>query len=256
RVALRVKKPLESNEQVISFVKDEEKAQIYLADNKLFTFDFVYPPYSTQQHVYESSILPLLDTFIEGKNITVLAYGQAGSGKTYSLGTGLEMNVKDQGIIQRFTNSLFKRMIEYSSKSLGRVSFEISVSYIEVVDNEDVKDLLNEPTNQVVHPFDTTTSAGSDYPSIREDVQGNIVWTGIKVNSVNDVLSFLKKKTQSRTDMMNTPSSSSFIFSIILEQHVENDDTLVENDIPTHLVSKFHFVDLASSQSVRETSLL
>ncbi|KAG2230793.1 hypothetical protein INT48_006815, partial [Thamnidium elegans] len=174
---------------------------------------------------------------------------QAGSGKTYSLGTGLEMNVKDQGIIQRFTNSLFKRMIEYSSKSLGRVSFEISVSYIEVVDNEDVKDLLNEPTNQVVHPFDTTTSAGSDYPSIREDVQGNIVWTGIKVNSVNDVLSFLKKKTQSRTDMMNTPSSSSFIFSIILEQHVENDDTLVENDIPTHLVSKFHFVDLASSQS-------
>ncbi|KAG2231028.1 hypothetical protein INT48_006359 [Thamnidium elegans] len=66
RVALRVKKPLESNEQVISFVKDEEKAQIYLADNKLFTFDFVYPPYSTQQHVYESSILPLLDTFIEG----------------------------------------------------------------------------------------------------------------------------------------------------------------------------------------------
>lgn len=65
RVALRVRKPLESNEQVISFVKDEE-AQICLAENKLFTFDFVYPPCSTQQHVYESSILPLLDTFIEG----------------------------------------------------------------------------------------------------------------------------------------------------------------------------------------------
>lgn len=52
--------------------------------------------------------------------------------------------------------------------------------------------------------------------------------------------------------MMNASSSSSFIFSIILEQHVESDDILVDNDIPTYLVSKFHFVDLASSQSVRE----
>lgn len=74
---------------------------------------------------------------------------------------------------------------------MGTVSFEISVSYLELVDNEHVKDLLNAPTNQV-HPFDTS-SAGSDHPSIREDVQGNIVWTGIKVNSVNDVLRYTQK---------------------------------------------------------------
>lgn len=43
----------------------------------------------------------------------------------------------------------------------------------------------------------------------------------------------------------------SSLFSIILEQHIGNEDmiTLVENDIPTtdkHIISKFNFVHLAS----------
>lgn len=65
-----------------------------------------------QIEVYENSVLPVIDSFLEGYNATVLAYGQAsiyaytyniyidnnqtGSGKTFTMGTGLEVSQDDQ----------------------------------------------------------------------------------------------------------------------------------------------------------------
>lgn len=70
-MALRVRPLFKSQDtnddeqSIISFVKDEP--QIYIgSDNTSFTFDCVYSPQSTQEQVYKSSIIPLLDRFIEG----------------------------------------------------------------------------------------------------------------------------------------------------------------------------------------------
>jgi hypothetical protein len=65
-VALRVRPLFENqwNQDCISFVQDEP--QIYIGLDRSFTFDFVYPPSSTQEELYNGSILPLLDRFTEG----------------------------------------------------------------------------------------------------------------------------------------------------------------------------------------------
>lgn len=144
-MALRVRPLFEKEnndwtEECISYVHDEP--QIYIGQNRSFTFDFVYPPNLTQEEVYKSSIMPLLDHFTEGlvnqhkrhfsylklcilisaitvKTLLYLLMGniicvysyayllfthiydrQTGSGKTYSIGTGLEpcSNPLDQGL--------------------------------------------------------------------------------------------------------------------------------------------------------------
>lgn len=41
---------------------------------------------STQEQVYRSTTLPLVNRCLEGYNATVLAYGQTGSGKTFTVG--------------------------------------------------------------------------------------------------------------------------------------------------------------------------
>lgn len=51
-------------------------SSLYAATQKSFTFDYVYDPSTSQNHVYEDSIKPLVDRFMEGFHATILAYGQ------------------------------------------------------------------------------------------------------------------------------------------------------------------------------------
>lgn len=43
---------------------------------KSFTFDYVFDTTSQQSDVYQESVSPLLNKFLEGFNATILAYGQ------------------------------------------------------------------------------------------------------------------------------------------------------------------------------------
>ncbi|KAJ3066663.1 hypothetical protein HK102_007585, partial [Quaeritorhiza haematococci] len=60
------------------------------AQQRSFTFDYVFDTESNQHQVYDDCVSTLVDRFVEGFNATILAYGQTGSGKTYSMGTGVE----------------------------------------------------------------------------------------------------------------------------------------------------------------------
>jgi hypothetical protein len=63
-VALRVKPP-HSQQNTITFIKDEP-SQIHFCNERSFTFDFVYSPTTTQEQLYQSSILPLVDQYTQG----------------------------------------------------------------------------------------------------------------------------------------------------------------------------------------------
>lgn len=49
-------------------------------ETKTFTYDHVSDEQDSQQHLYQQCIAPLVDTFMQGYNATILAYGQTGSG--------------------------------------------------------------------------------------------------------------------------------------------------------------------------------
>lgn len=48
----------------------------YSFSSKSFTFDYLFDTESTQVSLYETSVSPLVERFLEGFNATVLAYGQ------------------------------------------------------------------------------------------------------------------------------------------------------------------------------------
>jgi DNA replication protein DnaC len=50
-----------------------------------FTFDKIFGPESTQEEVYEFTVKKAINKVIEGYNSTILAYGQTGAGKTYTM---------------------------------------------------------------------------------------------------------------------------------------------------------------------------
>ena len=55
------------------------------AVHKEMRFDAVFAPTASQRRVYEEVALPIVDGVLRGYNGTVLAYGQTGTGKTYTM---------------------------------------------------------------------------------------------------------------------------------------------------------------------------
>lgn len=53
---------------------------------KLFVFDRVFPETVNQEGIWEY-LNDSVNSFIQGYNVSILAYGQSGAGKSYTMGT-------------------------------------------------------------------------------------------------------------------------------------------------------------------------
>lgn len=148
------------------------------------------------------------------------------------------------------------------------------VSFLELY-NEDFVDLLNASAQQQHQNNRKRSNSVSHIQAIsapcevqiREDVHGQIYWSGVReeqCSSPEELLRYLTKgslcRTTGSTDMNSVSSRSHAIFSVILKQQVPNDteDQAVpvaeNNNENLHtIVSKFHFVDLAGSERVSVT---
>lgn len=68
---------------------------------RVFTFDRVFGGDVTQQGVWEY-LQDSVDAFTQGYNVSVLAYGQSGSGKSYTMGTSGPAEQNDSQIMGRY----------------------------------------------------------------------------------------------------------------------------------------------------------
>ncbi|XP_035660434.1 kinesin-like protein KIF21A isoform X4 [Branchiostoma floridae] len=274
RVALRIRPQL-ANEKIdmcrtCTHVPPGE-AMVTLGKDKSFTYDYVFDTNSQQERIYESCIQPLIEGCFEGYNATVLAYGQTGAGKTYTMGTGFDVSIsaEEQGVIPRAVEHLFRGIGERRKAALERgdppPEFKINAQFMELY-NEDINDL-----------FDPSKEHGKkSHIKIHEDATGGIYTVGVTtraVSSKEEIIQCLKMGALSRTTAstnMNAQSSRSHaIFTIHIKQQrvvrnnepvgeEEKDDTDKEtdtaalNDFET-LTAKFHFVDLAGSERLKRT---
>ncbi|KAG5391954.1 hypothetical protein IGI04_021917 [Brassica rapa subsp. trilocularis] len=138
-------------------------------DTDTFEFDEVLTEYASQKRVYEVVAKPVVEGVLDGYNGTIMAYGQTGTGKTYTLGQLGEEDVADRGIMVRAMEDI-----------LAQVSLEtdsISVSYLQLY-METVQDLLD-PAN--------------DNIAIVEDPKsGDVSLPGATLVEIRDQHSFLE----------------------------------------------------------------
>ena len=70
---------------------------------RAFTFDHVFGEESTQEQLYAEFVQPYTNKFIAGYNVTVFAYGQTGTGKTYTV---LGADGASRGVVPRFVEAV------------------------------------------------------------------------------------------------------------------------------------------------------
>ncbi|XP_077691304.1 kinesin-like protein KIF21A isoform X3 [Eretmochelys imbricata] len=245
--------------------------QVFLGKDKAFTFDYVFNIDSQQEEIYDQCVEKLIEGCFEGYNATVFAYGQTGAGKTYTMGTGFDVNIMEdeQGIISRAVKHLFKCIEEKKQaaikQELPSPEFKVNAQFLELY-NEEVLDL-----------FDTTRDIDAKNKKsnikIHEDSTGGIYTVGVTTRTVNgeaEMIQCLKLGALSRTTastQMNVQSSRSHaIFTIHLCQtrvcSAIDTDNVTDNKIISEssqtnefetLTAKFHFVDLAGSERLKRT---
>ena len=144
------------------------------------------------------------------------SYGQTSSGKSYTMGTsgedtdysGTEFTPRT-GLIPRTVHTILERAEEFRKASGPGASWECRLSFLELY-NEEIIDLLSGTDAQI---------------SIREDREGQILWSGVrevKVHTLAEVMQYLydgsaRRKT-SETGMNAQSSRSHAIFSLTLVQ--------------------------------------
>lgn len=257
RVAVRIR-PLINREisetcKICTYVTPNEP-QVWLGNEKAFTYDHVFDLGTKQAHIYDVCIRKLVQGCFFGYNATVLAYGQTGSGKTYTMGTGfIETNgasVDDsQGIVPRAVHQVFdeieQRVQRAKEQNHQAPEFKVTSQFLELY-NEELIDLLDE-----------THSAGSSSKHIKIHQENGTVQvmgaTNRLVKSVSEALGCLESGALARTTastQMNTQSSRSHaIFTLTIQQSLMASET---QDVET-LSAKFHFVDLAGSERLKRT---
>ncbi|KFQ84140.1 Kinesin-like KIF21B, partial [Phoenicopterus ruber ruber] len=245
--------------------------QVLLGKDKAFTYDFVFDLDTWQEQIYTTCVGKLIEGCFEGYNATVLAYGQTGAGKTYTMGTGFDMNIseEEQGIIPRAIGHLFSGIEERKraaqSQGVAAPEFKVSAQFLELY-NEEILDLFDSAR-------DPDARHRKSNIKIHEDASGSIYTTGVTsrlISSQDELIQCLKQGALSRTTastQMNVQSSRSHaIFTIHLcQMRVCTRPELVNGEVtslldgaqPTTeyetLMAKFHFVDLAGSERLKRT---
>lgn len=216
----------------------EEKPHLFQLHR--FTFDSVFDLDSTQLDVYNQTAKPAVMSVLEGYNSTIFAYGQTGTGKTYTM-EGFTYNNKDpaRGIIQRTIEDIFY-FIESTSNE--NTKFIIRASYLQIY-NENISDLLKPEKKNL---------------QIREDKKKGIYVDNLSewaVLSPIDLYALLKRggsfRATASTYMNDVSSRSHAVFLITVEQMTKE---VINGETHTQIkVGKLNLVDLAGSERIRIT---
>ncbi|XP_061962250.1 kinesin-like protein KIN-UB [Populus nigra] len=217
-------------------------------DADTYEFDDVLTEFASQKRVYEVVAKPVVESVLDGYNGTVMAYGQTGTGKTFTLGHLGDDDTASRGIMARAMEDVLA--------DISPETDSVSVSYLQLY-MEAVQDLLV-PANDSI--------------SIVEDPKtGDVSLPGATVVQIRDqqsIVELLRLGEANRiaaNTKLNTESSRSHA---ILMVHVKRsfagrEDALSsEIDNASHLVkpsklivrkSKLVLVDLAGSERVHKS---
>ncbi|KAM7277024.1 hypothetical protein ACFE04_018890 [Oxalis oulophora] len=217
-------------------------------DSDTYEFDEVLTEYASQKRVYEVVAKPVVESVLSGYNGTVMAYGQTGTGKTFTLGQLGEEDTSSRGIMVRSMEDILAE-ISPDTDSL-------SVSYLQLY-METIQDLLD-PVNDNISIVEDPKTGDVSLPGA----------TIVDIRNQQDFMELLKLGETHRiaaNTKLNTESSRSHALLMINVKRSsagKEDTYLSEAGTPSPLVkplkplvrkSKLVLVDLAGSERVQKS---
>ncbi|XP_010253301.1 PREDICTED: kinesin-like protein KIN-5B isoform X2 [Nelumbo nucifera] len=212
--------------------------------DRSFAFDKVFGPKAQQRSIYDHAISPIVNEVLEGFNCTIFAYGQTGTGKTYTMegetkSKGGDLSA-DAGVIPRAVRQIFDTL------EAQKADYSMKVTFLELY-NEEITDLLaHEEHNKSVEDKQKKPI------SLMEDGKGAVFVRGLEeeiVYSASEIYNLLEQgsaRRRSADTLLNKHSSRShsvFSITIHVKEATVGDEELIK-------CGKLNLVDLAGSENI------
>uniref|UniRef100_A0A0E0QMC2 Kinesin-like protein n=1 Tax=Oryza rufipogon TaxID=4529 RepID=A0A0E0QMC2_ORYRU len=248
--------------------------------DRVFTFDKVFGPTAKQRDLYDQAIIPIVNEVLEGFNCTIFAYGQTGTGKTYTMegecrrakaslrcccsfimclplpkgcllfvflsSKYLQSGPKgqlpaDAGVIPRAVKQIFDTLESQNTE------YSVKVTFLELY-NEEITDLLA--------PEEISKAALEERQKkplpLMEDGKGGVLVRGLEeeiVTNASEIFSLLERgsaKRRTAETLLNKQSSRShslFSITIHIKEATPEGEELIK-------CGKLNLVDLAGSENI------
>nr|XP_016930810.2 kinesin-like protein Nod [Drosophila suzukii] len=190
-----------------------------------FHFDHAFPSTVGQDEMYLALILPLVEKALQGFQCTALAYGQTGTGKSYSMGMAPPDKIQKPehlGVLPRCLADILERV--NAKQENEKEPIQVFASFIEIY-NEKAYDLLGSSPHT---PMVTARCHRC---------------TCLPLSSQEDLQDLLQQGTGNRRVRSTKMNSSSSRSHAIVTIHVKSKTS--------H--ARLNIVDLAGSEGVRRT---
>ncbi|XVF41935.1 hypothetical protein PTKIN_Ptkin01aG0320600 [Pterospermum kingtungense] len=216
---------------VVEFDSSQDsELQIISSDSskKQFKFDHVFRPEDGQEVVFAQT-KPIVTSVLDGYNVCIFAYGQTGTGKTFTM----EGTPENRGVNYRTLEELFRG----SEDRGGGMKYELFVSMMEVY-NEKIRDLLGENSNQPTKKLEIKQAAEGT-----QEIPGLVE---ARVYSTEEVWELLKSGSRVRSVGATNANEMSSRSHCLLRVTVRGTNLINGQKIRSHL----WLVDLAGSERV------
>lgn len=208
------------------------------AKENIFSFDKIFKQDSKQDVVFEE-ISQLVQSALDGYQVTIFACGPTGSGKTYTMEGGDDEDTK--GMIPRSVEKIFE--VKQDMETQGW-KYEVSVQFVEIY-NEKVRDLLSPADNQNLEiKFD------------QKDNDTRVVGAQVKIvrgpSEVRNLLKLAQKnRVVGRTDSNESSSRSHSVFTLKINGKMGGN---TDGSSAQETLGVLNLVDLAGSERVKKSN--
>ncbi|CAG9315874.1 unnamed protein product [Blepharisma stoltei] len=213
-------------------------------DKKTFNFDSAFDYGTSQSEVYDKAAKPVVDSVLQGYNGTIFAYGQTGTGKTFTMMGG---QGDSRGVTPRAIQQIFQHIQEDSNHA-----YTVQVGFLQLY-MEMLQDLLFPSNDKQIR--------------IREDPDEGVYLSGISwvnVGSTRECMELMyigdKNRNTAFTSMNSTSSRSHAVYMVkvekrvrLTEEQIEELEKQGESGDNSMTKSTLFLVDLAGSERVKKS---
>lgn len=219
---------VESENSIVTTAPETSKrAQYTKTEERHYVFSRVFGAQSTQLDIFDTSVEPLLNRFMQGESCVLFAYGMTNAGKTYTI----QGTPQNPGLLPRLVSQLFERM-EHEKQT----KWDLQVSMLEIY-QEKIYDLLSKNSKK-------------DKLNIR-DGNGRVEVCKLSshtISSAQDALKLMNdasgRRTKSKTSLNASSSRSHAVYSLSLTKVMKGKKQSVV----------FQVVDLAGAERHNRTN--
>lgn len=210
--------------------------------NKTYNFDKVFSHAADQAIIFNDVVLPILSDMLSGYNCTIFAYGQTGTGKTYTMSGDMTEScgllTDAAGVIPRVLQALFQKL------EAEEADCTVKCSFIELY-NEELRDLLSVDDAAKLKIYDDTSKKGHSATMVQGLEESHITSAAEGIQRLQHG-SHKRKVAATKCNDLSSRSHTVFTITTYVKRGSDaNDDYICSG--------KFNLVDLAGSENIQRS---